>query len=52
MSAHAAAHLMLTHIDEAKADIQQAAGAGAGAGAEDADVLAVGASLGLEGYAA
>lgn len=48
MSAHAAAHLMLTHVDEAKADVSQAAEAAA----EDADVLAVGASLGVEGYAA
>ena len=48
MSAHAAAHLMLTHVDEAKADVSPAAEAAA----EDADVLAVGASLGVEGYAA
>ena len=45
MSAHAAAHLMLTHVDEAKADVQQAP-------ADDADVLAVGASMGMEGFAA
>jgi coatomer protein complex subunit epsilon len=47
MSAHAAAHLMLTHTDEAKADILQAS---ADLG-EDGDVLAVGTSLGMEGYA-
>jgi coatomer protein complex subunit epsilon len=44
LAAHAAAHLLLTHYDEAKADVQEA-------GEGEADVLAVGASLGLEGYA-
>lgn len=43
LAAHAAAHLLLTHYDEAKADVQE--------GGEEVDVLAVGASLGLDGYA-
>ncbi|WVR06392.1 hypothetical protein IAU60_003423 [Kwoniella sp. DSM 27419] len=48
LASHAAAHLLLGHVDEAKADIQEASQRDGGA---DADVLAVGASLGLDGYA-
>ncbi|KAL7420779.1 hypothetical protein Q5752_004731 [Cryptotrichosporon argae] len=49
LASHAAAHLLLGHVDEAKADIADAAGREGGA--TDADVLAVGTSAGLEGYA-
>jgi len=48
LASHAAAHLLLGHVDEAKADIEEAIQQG---GEADGDVLAVGASLGMEGYA-
>lgn len=48
LASHAAAHLLLGHVDEAKADIEEAVQQG---GESDGDVLAVGASLGMEGYA-
>ena len=48
LASHAAAHLLLGHVDEAKADIEEAVQQG---GEADGDVLAVGASLGMEGYA-
>jgi coatomer protein complex subunit epsilon len=38
----------LNHIDEAKGDITEAVSQG---GEKDGDVLAVGASLGMDGYA-
>lgn len=47
LASHAAAHLLLGHVDEAKADIQEASQSGD----SDPDVLAVGTSLGLQGYA-
>lgn len=40
---------MLGHVDEAKADISEAQGREGGE--RDGDVLAVGTSLGMEGYA-
>lgn len=46
LASHAAAHLLLGHTDEAKADITEALSSG---GEGDANVLAVAASLGLEG---
>ncbi|KAI9632071.1 coatomer epsilon subunit-domain-containing protein [Dioszegia hungarica] len=49
LAGHAAAHLLLTHVEEAKADIQEALQRDGGD--KDGDVLAVGTSLGLEGYA-
>ena len=49
LASHAAAHLLLTHLDEAKADITEASQREGGD--KDGDVLAVGTSLGLEGYA-
>lgn len=48
MASHAAAHLLLTHVDEAKADVQEALQRDGGD--KDADVLAVGVSLGLDGF--
>ena len=48
LASHAAAHLLLGHVDEAKADIEEAVQQG---GETDGDVLAVGASLAMEGYA-
>lgn len=42
LASHAAAHLLLSHVDEAKADITEALTQGS-----DADVLAVAASLGM-----
>jgi coatomer protein complex subunit epsilon len=47
LASHAAAHLLLGHVDEAKADISEAVAQG---GESDGDVLAVAASLGMEGY--
>ncbi|ORY24287.1 coatomer epsilon subunit-domain-containing protein [Naematelia encephala] len=49
LASHAAAHLLLSHVDEAKADILEAE---QGSYAQDENVLAVGAALGMEGYAA
>ena len=49
LASHAAAHLLLGHVDEAKADVSQAMGLEGGD--RDGDVLATGTSLGLEGYA-
>ncbi|KGB74942.1 hypothetical protein I307_01204 [Cryptococcus deuterogattii 99/473] len=46
---HAAAHLLLGHVDEAKADIMEAFQSKAGQ--NSSDVLAVGASVGAEGFA-
>lgn len=43
LASHAAAHLLLGHSEEAKADIADAVGSGGG---DDANVLAVAASLG------
>ena len=48
LASHAAAHLLLGHVDEAKADITEASQREGGD--SDPDVLAVGTSLGLEGY--
>ena len=48
LASHAAAHLLLGHVDEAKADINEAIQQG---GEADGDVVAVAASLGMEGYA-
>ena len=48
LASHAASHLLLGHVDEAKADINEAIQQG---GEADGDVLAVAASLGMEGYA-
>lgn len=48
LASHAAAHLLLGHADEAKADIDEAVQQG---GEGDGNVLAVGAALGMEGYA-
>ncbi|OCF45979.1 hypothetical protein I317_00067 [Kwoniella heveanensis CBS 569] len=48
LASHAAAHLLLGHVDEAKADVVEASQRSEG---ENGDVLAVGASLGMEGYA-
>lgn len=48
LASHAAAHLMLTHVDEAKADVQEALQRDGGD--KDADVLAVGVSLGMDGF--
>ncbi len=47
LAAHAAAHLVLGHVDEARADILEARQMQGGG--EDEAVLAVGASLGMEG---
>jgi coatomer protein complex subunit epsilon len=49
LASHAAAHLLLSHVDEAKADIQEAIQSGSGE--KEGDVLAVATSLGMEGYA-
>jgi coatomer protein complex subunit epsilon len=49
-ASHAASHLLLGHIDEAKADIDEALQRDGGD--KDAEVLAVGTSLGMEGLAA
>ncbi|WVQ83097.1 hypothetical protein IAT38_005235 [Cryptococcus sp. DSM 104549] len=49
LASHAAAHLLLGHVDEAKADILEAT---QGEGARDGDVLAVGTSVGIDGFAA
>lgn len=46
LASHAAAHLLLGHLDEAKADIAEAMNGG---GEKDASVLAVAASLGTDG---
>ncbi|RSH91088.1 hypothetical protein EHS25_010264 [Saitozyma podzolica] len=48
LAAHAAAHLLLTHVDEAKADINEAVQREGGD--KDGDVLAVGVSLGIDGF--
>ena len=47
LASHAAAHLLLGHVDEAKADIQEAMEKDDGAA--DGDVLSVATSLGIEG---
>jgi coatomer protein complex subunit epsilon len=49
LASHAAAHLLLGHQDEAKADIQEAFSRPGGD--QDGDVLAVAASLGVDGAA-
>ncbi|WRT67842.1 uncharacterized protein IL334_004816 [Kwoniella shivajii] len=49
LASHAAAHLLLGHVDEAKADIVEAAQRDGGD--KEGDVLAVGTTLGIEGYA-
>ncbi|WWC88738.1 uncharacterized protein L201_003651 [Kwoniella dendrophila CBS 6074] len=49
LASHAAAHLLLGHLDEAKADIIEASQRENGD--KEGDVLAVGTSLGIEGYA-
>ncbi|OXG18819.1 hypothetical protein C366_02930 [Cryptococcus neoformans Tu401-1] len=49
LASHAAAHLLLGHVDEAKADIVEASQSKAGQ--SSSDVLAVGASVGAEGFA-
>ncbi|WWD18527.1 hypothetical protein CI109_102980 [Kwoniella shandongensis] len=49
LASHAAAHLLLGHVDEAKADIIEATQREGGA--QDGDVLSVGTSLGVEGFA-
>ena len=49
LASHAAAHLMLGHVEEARADIAEALQREGGN--QDGDVLAAGASLGIEGYA-
>ncbi|TXT15862.1 hypothetical protein VHUM_00365 [Vanrija humicola] len=50
LASHAAAHLLLSHVDEAKADVQEAQGRDGGA--DDANVLAVATSLGDDEAAA
>lgn len=49
LASHAAAHLLLGHVDEAKADIVEASQSKAAQ--SSSDVLAVGASVGAEGFA-
>nr|XP_019004296.1 uncharacterized protein I203_03455 [Kwoniella mangroviensis CBS 8507]OCF67757.1 hypothetical protein I203_03455 [Kwoniella mangroviensis CBS 8507] len=49
LASHAAAHLLLGHVDEAKADILEASQKENGD--KQGDVLAVGTSLGIDGYA-
>ncbi|WWC62489.1 uncharacterized protein I303_105085 [Kwoniella dejecticola CBS 10117] len=49
LASHAASHLLLGHIDEAKADVLEASQKENGD--KDGNVLAVGTSLGIEGYA-
>lgn len=48
MASHAAAHLLLTHVDEAKADVTEASQKEGGD--KDGDILAVAVSLGFDGY--
>ncbi|KAK4685198.1 coatomer subunit epsilon, partial [Tremellales sp. Uapishka_1] len=50
LASHAAAHLLLGHVDEAQADITE--GLQKEGGDKDGDILAVGVTLGLEGYTA
>ncbi|WOO77444.1 Coatomer subunit epsilon [Vanrija pseudolonga] len=50
LASHAAAHLLLSHVDEAKADVQEAQGRDGGA--DDVNVLAVATSLGDDEAAA
>ncbi|KAK8858636.1 hypothetical protein IAR55_002865 [Kwoniella newhampshirensis] len=49
LASHAAAHLLLGHVDEGKADIIEATQREGGD--KDADILAVGTTLGVEGFA-
>ncbi|WWC70695.1 uncharacterized protein I206_104646 [Kwoniella pini CBS 10737] len=48
LASHAASHLLLGHIDEAKADIVEASQKENGD--KDGNILAVGTTLGIEGY--
>ncbi len=49
LASHAAAHLLLGHVDEAKADIMEAMKSDGGEGAKESCVLSVGATLGMDG---
>jgi len=49
LASHAASHLLLGHVDEAKADINEALQREGGD--REGDVLAVAASLRLDGFA-
>jgi len=48
LASHAAAHLLLGHVEEAKADILEAQQTEKGK--SDANVLSVGATLGMPGF--
>jgi coatomer protein complex subunit epsilon len=49
LASHAAAHLLLGHVDEAKADVNEALQREGGD--KEGDVLAVGTSLRMDGFA-